>query len=187
MPIHDKHIELIVRQMTRRVQVLESGDSDFLPFDRVDLRHYQEVNSKLITEGLRPASARTELMGITKASLATDSWLSAASFQTTTQVLTESAIESRSDDLSGLKENIMIGKLIPAGTGVPIHQRVAPHAPDYKPMEVYSDMYAGDLPEGDAGDDSEVWTEAQIASEVHDAAATATADAYAEVHSVDFC
>ena len=187
VPIHDKHIELIVRQMTRRVQVLESGDSDFLPFDRVDLRRYQEVNSKLITEGLRPASARTELMGITKASLATDSWLSAASFQTTTQVLTESAIESRSDDLSGLKENIMIGKLIPAGTGVPAYHRVAPHAPDYKPMEVYSDMYGGDLPEGDAGGDSqEGWNEAQMASEVHDAAAEATDDAvaYAEVHGV---
>ncbi len=199
VPIHDKHIELIVRQMTRRVQVLESGDSDFLPFDRVDLRHYQEVNSKLITEGLRPASARTELMGITKASLATDSWLSAASFQTTTQVLTESAIESRSDDLSGLKENIMIGKLIPAGTGVGAYHRVVPHAPDYKPIEVYSDMYESDLTsDASEGESIPGWDEDQMASEmlaadeadvVDELRAQATeeveapgpADAYAEV------
>ena len=139
--IHDKHIELIVRQMTRRVLVQESGDSDFLPGERVDARRYRDANRRLITEERRPAQGRPELMGITKASLATDSWLSAASFQTTTQVLTESAIESRSDDLSGLKENIMIGKLIPAGTGIARYRNVRPHAPDYVPMEVYSDEY----------------------------------------------
>ena len=139
--IHDKHIELIVRQMTRRVLVQESGDSDFLPGERVDARRYRDANKTLITEEKRPAQGRPELMGITKASLATDSWLSAASFQTTTQVLTESAIESRSDDLSGLKENIMIGKLIPAGTGIAKYRNVRPHAPDYVPMEVYSEDY----------------------------------------------
>ena len=136
--IHDKHIELIVRQMTRRVLVQESGDSGFLPGERVDARRYRDANRRLITEDRRPAQGRPELMGITKASLATDSWLSAASFQTTTQVLTESAIESRSDDLSGLKENIMIGKLIPAGTGIARYRNIRPHAPDYVPMEVYS-------------------------------------------------
>ena len=139
--IHDKHIELIVRQMTRRVLVQESGDSDFLPGERVDARRYRDANRWLITEEKRPAQGRPELMGITKASLATDSWLSAASFQTTTQVLTESAIESRSDDLSGLKENIMIGKLIPAGTGIAKYRNVRPHAPEYVPMEVYSEEY----------------------------------------------
>ena len=139
--IHDKHIELIVRQMTRRVLVQESGDSDFLPGERVDARRYRDANRLLITEEKRPAQGRPELMGITKASLATDSWLSAASFQTTTQVLTESAIESRSDDLSGLKENIMIGKLIPAGTGIAKYRNVRPHAPDFVPMEVYSEEY----------------------------------------------
>ena len=139
--IHDKHIELIVRQMTRRVLVQESGDSEFLPGERVDARRYRDVNRRLITEEKRPAQGRPELMGITKASLATDSWLSAASFQTTTQVLTESAIESRSDDLSGLKENIMIGKLIPAGTGIAKYRNVRPHAPDFVPMEVYSEDY----------------------------------------------
>ncbi len=139
--IHDKHIELIVRQMTRRVLVQESGDSDFLPGERVDARRYRDANRHLITEEKRPAQGRPELMGITKASLATDSWLSAASFQTTTQVLTESAIESASDDLSGLKENIMIGKLIPAGTGIAKYRNVRPHAPDYVPMEVYAEDY----------------------------------------------
>ena len=116
--IHDKHIELIVRQMTRRVAVQEPGDSDFLPGERVDTRVYAEANRRLVQEGKRAAEGRPELLGITKASLATDSWLSAASFQETTRVLTEAAIESRSDGLLGLKENIIIGKLIPAGTGL---------------------------------------------------------------------
>jgi DNA-directed RNA polymerase subunit beta' len=116
--IHDKHIELIVRQMLRRVLVAEPGDAPFLPGERVDAQVYAEVNRGLVQEGKRPAEGRPELMGITKASLATDSWLSAASFQETTRVLTEAAIEGRSDRLFGLKENIIIGKLIPAGSGM---------------------------------------------------------------------
>jgi DNA-directed RNA polymerase subunit beta' len=116
--IHDKHIELIVRQMLRRVLVAEPGDAPFLPGERVDAQLYAEVNRGLVQEGKRPAEGRPELMGITKASLATDSWLSAASFQETTRVLTEAAIEGRSDRLFGLKENIIIGKLIPAGSGM---------------------------------------------------------------------
>jgi DNA-directed RNA polymerase subunit beta' len=136
--IHDKHIELIVRQMTRRVAVSDAGDSDFLPGERVDSRIFTEANRRLVQEGKRPAEGRPELMGITKASLATDSWLSAASFQETTRVLTEAAIESRSDGLLGLKENIIIGKLIPAGTGIPEYRDVGVHAPDYTPMEFYS-------------------------------------------------
>ncbi|MDP8954974.1 MAG: DNA-directed RNA polymerase subunit beta', partial [Actinomycetota bacterium] len=115
--IHDKHIELIVRQMTRRVAVQEPGNAPFLPGEQVDARVYAETNRQLLQAGQVPAEGRPELMGITKASLATDSWLSAASFQETTRVLTEAAIESRSDSLVGLKENIIIGKLIPAGTG----------------------------------------------------------------------
>src|SRR3954467_11568674 len=105
--IHDKHIELIVRQMTRRVAVQEPGDSTFLPGERVDAKVYADVNRMLVQEGKTPAEGRPELMGITKASLATDSWLSAASFQETTRVLTEAAIESKSDGLLGLKENII--------------------------------------------------------------------------------
>ena len=110
--IHDKHIEVIVRQMLRRVTVSEPGDSDFLPGEKVDARRYADENRRLVEEGLRPAEGRPELMGITKASLATDSWLSAASFQETTRVLTEAAIEGRSDGLEGLKENVIIGKQI---------------------------------------------------------------------------
>jgi len=136
--IHDKHIELIVRQMTRRVGVQEPGDSDFLPGERVDARVFADVNRRVVTEGGKPADGRPELMGITKASLATDSWLSAASFQETTRVLTEAAIEGRSDGLLGLKENIIIGKLIPAGTGMKAYRNVGAKATDYHPMEYWS-------------------------------------------------
>jgi len=132
--IHDKHIELIVRQMLRRVSVAEPGDSAFLPGERVDSRTYAEVNRELVTAGQRPAEGRPELMGITKASLATESWLSAASFQETTRVLTEAAIEGKSDRLFGLKENIIIGKLIPAGTGMGRYREFDLAAPDYEPM-----------------------------------------------------
>ena len=138
VPIHDKHIELIVRQMTRRIAVQEPGDSSFLPGERVDQKVYTDTNRALVQEGKTPAEGRPELMGITKASLATDSWLSAASFQETTRVLTEAAIESRSDSLVGLKENIIIGKLIPAGTGMATYRDIATSAPDYQPMEFYS-------------------------------------------------
>jgi DNA-directed RNA polymerase subunit beta' len=136
--IHDKHIELIVRQMTKRVLVSESGESEFLPGERVDAKVFQDVNRVLREEGKVPAEGRPELMGITKASLATDSWLSAASFQETTRVLTEAAIEGRSDDLLGLKENIIIGKLIPAGTGKMEYRGVRTEAPSYEPMAYYS-------------------------------------------------
>ena len=136
--IHDKHIELIVRQMTRRVLVAEPGDSNFLPGEQVDQRVYAETNRQLVQESKRPAEGRPMVMGITKASLATDSWLSAASFQETTRVLTEAAIESRSDDLKGLKENIIIGKLIPAGTGLEEYRAFRTVAPDYEPMDYYT-------------------------------------------------
>ena len=138
VPIHDKHIELIVRQMTRRIAVQEPGESDFLPGERVDGKVYTEMNRGLVQDGKQPAEGRPEIMGITKASLATDSWLSAASFQETTRVLTEAAIESRSDNLIGLKENIIIGKLVPAGTGMMTYREIKPYAPDYQPMEFYS-------------------------------------------------
>ena len=136
--IHDKHIELIVRQMTRRVAIQEPGDSSFLPGERVDSQTFRDTNARLLQEGQRPADGRPELMGITKASLATDSWLSAASFQETTRVLTEAAIESRYDGLMGLKENIIIGKLIPAGTGMERFAEIDTYAPDYEPMEYFS-------------------------------------------------
>src|SRR5207237_996241 len=104
----------------------------------VDARRYAEENRRLVEEGAKPAEGRPELMGITKASLATDSWLSAASFQETTRVLTEAAIEGRSDGLEGLKENVIIGKLIPAGTGMPLYRDIKTEAPEYEPLPFYT-------------------------------------------------
>jgi DNA-directed RNA polymerase subunit beta' len=127
--IHDKHIEMIVRQMLRRVRVVAPNDSDFLPAALIDDQLFRDTNRELVGEGKKPAEGRPELMGITKASLATDSWLSAASFQETTKVLTDAAIQSRSDFMRGLKENVIIGKLIPAGTGAEQYQVLQPSLP----------------------------------------------------------
>ncbi|MDN6793766.1 MAG: DNA-directed RNA polymerase subunit beta' [Propionibacterium sp.] len=122
--IHSKHIEVIVRQMLRKVTILEPGDTTFMPGELVDRMAYLGQNRKVAAEGGQPASGRQMLMGITKASLATDSWLSAASFQETTKVLTEAAMNGKKDPLVGLKENVMLGKLIPAGTGLARYNRV---------------------------------------------------------------
>jgi len=122
--IHDKHIEIIVRQMLRRVTVIEQGDSRLLTGDLVDRISFEEENRRVVSESGSPASGRPVLMGITKASLATESWLSAASFQETTRVLTDAAIHAKSDSLVGLKENVIIGKLIPAGTGLERYRNV---------------------------------------------------------------
>jgi DNA-directed RNA polymerase subunit beta' len=116
--IHDKHIEVIVRQMLRRVTIIDSGSTEFLPGALTERAEFESENRRVVAEGGEPAAGRPVLMGITKASLATDSWLSAASFQETTRVLTDAAINCRSDKLQGLKENVIIGKLIPAGTGI---------------------------------------------------------------------
>jgi DNA-directed RNA polymerase subunit beta' len=124
VPIHDKHIELIVRQMLRKVTVIEPGDTDFLPGELVDAKTFADTNEGVVSGGGEAATARPILMGITKASLATESWLSAASFQETTRVLTEAAIRGKSDPLLGLKENVIIGKLIPAGTGAPRYRNI---------------------------------------------------------------
>src|SRR6187455_3809108 len=118
--IHDKHIEVIVRQMLKRVTIIESGDAELLPGELVERTRFEGENRRVVAEGGTPASGRPELMGITKASLATESWLSAASFQETTRVLTDAAIHAKSDSLLGLKENVIIGKLIPAGTGMQV-------------------------------------------------------------------
>ncbi|MDH2902909.1 MAG: DNA-directed RNA polymerase subunit beta' [Actinomycetota bacterium] len=121
--IHDKHIELIVRQMTRRVQIVDAGDSPWLPGAMIDVKLFNDTNNALEENSKESADGRAQLMGITKASLATDSWLSAASFQETTRVLTEAAIEGKRDHLVGLKENIIIGKLIPAGSGLDYYNK----------------------------------------------------------------
>ena len=114
---NDKHIEVIVRQMLRKVTIDEAGDSDFLPGEMIDRYVFSEANAELLAEGGEPATAQETLLGVTKASLSTESFLSAASFQETTRVLTEAAINGRVDQLRGLKENVIIGKLIPAGSG----------------------------------------------------------------------
>jgi DNA-directed RNA polymerase subunit beta' len=116
--INDKHIEVIVRQMMKKVRIEEAGDTGYLPGSQVDFLKYEDLNEELEAEGKTPADGKRVLLGITKASLATDSFLSAASFQETTKVLTDAAIHGRTDPLIGLKENVIIGKLIPAGTGM---------------------------------------------------------------------
>ena len=122
--INDKHIEVIVRQMLRKIKIEESGDSPVLPGVSMNVLEYNDMNSKLVDEGKEPAKGRQIMLGITKASLATDSFLSAASFQETTRVLTEAAINGKVDHLLGLKENVLIGKLIPAGTGMKRYRNV---------------------------------------------------------------
>ena len=114
VPIHDKHIETIIRQMLRRVQINEAGDTEFLPGDPMDRKAFEGKNGEIIAEGGDPATAVPILLGITRASLHMDSFLAAASFQETTRVLTESAVTGKRDVLSGLKENVIIGRLIPA-------------------------------------------------------------------------
>ena len=122
--IHDKHIEVIVRQMLKRITIIDSADAPFLAGELVERSVFEAQNRRVVAEGGTPASGRPELMGITKASLATESWLSAASFQETTRVLTDAAIHARSDSLLGLKENVILGKLIPAGTGMPQYRNI---------------------------------------------------------------
>jgi DNA-directed RNA polymerase subunit beta' len=117
VPINDKHIEVIVRQMTNKIRIVTSGDSEYLPGELLDLQKFQIMNESLMAVGKRPASGRPILLGITKAALNTESFLSASSFQHTINVLAQAAIEGKRDELFGLKENVILGKLIPAGTG----------------------------------------------------------------------
>ena len=120
--INDKHIEVIGRQMLKRVSVEDNGDTGLFAGSLVDINELEEENEKMIAEGKKPATYKRVLLGITKASLATESFLSAASFQETTRVLTEAAVKGKVDELIGLKENVIIGKLIPAGTGMKKYQ-----------------------------------------------------------------
>jgi DNA-directed RNA polymerase subunit beta' len=122
--INDKHIEVIVRQMLRKVRIDTAGDTELLPGEIVDQFEYEEANLKVLAEGGEPATAQTVLLGLIKAALNTSSWLSAASFQETTRVLTEAAISGKVDRLRVLKENVIIGKLIPAGTGLDYYKKM---------------------------------------------------------------
>ncbi|MBI2543723.1 MAG: DNA-directed RNA polymerase subunit beta', partial [Candidatus Rokubacteria bacterium] len=121
--INDKHIEIIVRQMLRRMRIEDVGDTDSVVGELIDKFVFHEENEKVLARGGRPATAKPMLLGITKASLSTDSFISAASFQETTRVLTEAAISGRVDDLAGLKENVIVGRLIPAGTGLSLYAK----------------------------------------------------------------
>lgn len=142
--IDDRHIEVIARQMLKKVKIDESGDTEFLPGSLQERREVDRINDQMIEEGKKPAEYTQELLGITKASLATDSWLSAASFQETTRVLTDASIKGKVDDLMGLKENIIIGKLIPAGTGMKRYNDVEI---DYETKEAEDALIALNLKE----------------------------------------
>ena len=128
--INDKHIEVMVRQMLRKIRIVDAGDTELLPGSYVDIHEYEEANRKVLFEGKEPAVAKPVLLGITKASLETDSFLSAASFQETTRVLTDAAIKGKVDRLLGLKENVIIGKLIPTGTGMSRYRSLNISVPD---------------------------------------------------------
>jgi DNA-directed RNA polymerase subunit beta' len=154
--IHDKHIEVIVRQMLRRVVITDQGDSNYLEGDYVDSLELRLVNEELRAEGKKTASGRNELMGITKASLATNSWLSAASFQETTKVLTTAALKQRTDNLLGLKENVILGNLIPAGTGLANYRDVVVEPTEEAKAAMYASRssYADDYGDGGFGQGS---------------------------------
>ena len=143
--IHDKHIEIIIRQMLRRVTIIESGDAELLPGELVERSKFEGENRRVVAEGGHPASGRPQLMGITKASLATESWLSAASFQETTRVLTDAAINAKSDSLIGLKENVIIGKLIPAGTGLSRYRNIRVEPTEEAKAAMYSAVGYDDI------------------------------------------
>ena len=153
VPIHDKHIEVIVRQMMRKVTVVDHGETHLLPGELVDRGRYNTINREALGEGKKTASARQEVMGITKASLATESWLSAASFQETTRVLTEAAMQGKRDPLVGLKENVIIGKPIPAGTGLQTYRNVTVEPTEEARAEHYpARLFADDESFGETDD-----------------------------------
>src|SRR5687767_4603209 len=150
--INDKHIEIIVRQMLRRVRIEEVGDTEFVVGELVDKFVFQEENDRVLAQGKRPATAKPVLLGITKASLSTDSFISAASFQETTRVLTEAAISGKTDDLRGLKENVIVGRLIPAGTGLNNYTRVEVLTPGGEAVKPLDSVLSFDPPPTDPGE-----------------------------------
>ncbi|MCI1655636.1 MAG: DNA-directed RNA polymerase subunit beta' [Lachnospiraceae bacterium] len=165
--INDKHIEVIVRQMMKKIRIEENGDSEYLPGTLVDFLDFEETNAKLEAEGLEPATGQQELLGITKASLATNSFLSAASFQETTKVLTDAAIKGKVDPLVGLKENVIIGQLIPAGTGMKCYRDTALDT-DYRQSviaDIEEDVLEADADEAQAPEAEKPAEEAETATE----------------------
>jgi DNA-directed RNA polymerase subunit beta' len=150
--INDKHIEIIVRQMLRRVRIEEVGDTEFVVGELVDKFAFQEENERVLAQGKRAATAKPVLLGITKASLSTDSFISAASFQETTRVLTEAAISGKTDDLRGLKENVIVGRLIPAGTGLGNYTRVEVLTPGGEAVKPLDSVLTLEPPAAELGD-----------------------------------
>ena len=169
--INDKHVEVIVRQMLKKIRIENNGDSDFLPGTMVDFLDYEEENEKLAAEGKEPAEGKQVLLGITKASLATNSFLSAASFQETTKVLTEAAIKGKIDPLIGLKENVIIGKLIPAGTGMKRYRSIRLDSDIDENAEIDAEDLLGEELLADGADVETAETEAEaVATETEEAA-----------------
>ena len=169
--ISDKHIEVLVRQMLKKIRIENNGDTEFLPGTLVDSLEFEDVNEAMIKEGKEPAEGKQVMLGITKASLATNSFMSAASFQETTKVLTEAAIKGKIDPLIGLKENVIIGKLIPAGTGMKRYRNIKINTE----VEEYDDdddllLDDDDLYEDDIQDEAEETAEEAETSEAEEAA-----------------
>ncbi len=160
--INDKHIEIIVRQMLRKVRIDQPGDTEQLPFELVDRFDFEDINEHVLAEGGEPATAETVLLGVTKASLNTSSFLAAASFQETTRVLTEAAINGAKDNLVGLKENVIIGKLIPAGTGAPAN--IARRREEQR-IAAAEALAGGELPEGFGEEYNVFLTEGAVAAD----------------------
>jgi DNA-directed RNA polymerase subunit beta' len=149
--INDKHIEVIVRQMLRRVRIKEVGDTNFLVDEQVEKHQFEEENQRVIAKGGKPAIGEPLLLGITKASLSTDSFISASSFQETTKVLTEAAIQGKVDRLLGLKENVIMGRLIPAGTGLLIYKQMQIHNEEPAELEPAAAAVGGTSGSGAGG------------------------------------
>ena len=169
--INDKHVEVIVRQMLKKIRIENNGDSDFLPGTMVDFLDYEEENERLAAEGKEPAEGKQVLLGITKASLATNSFLSAASFQETTKVLTEAAIKGKIDPLIGLKENVIIGKLIPAGTGMKRYRSIRLDSDIDENAEIDAEDLLGEDLLADGADVETAETEAEaVTTETEEAA-----------------
>ena len=170
--IADKHIEVLVRQMLKKVRIENNGDTEFLPGTLVDVLDFEEMNEKLTAEGKEPAEGKRIILGITKAALATESFLSAASFQETTKVLTEAAIKGKVDNLIGLKENVIIGKLIPVGTGMKRYRNTRLNTDAVETIDFGGDMY-GDDAELNLSDGSELDAEgAELNEDVNTEAET---------------
>ena len=169
--INDKHIEVIVRQMLKKIRIEKNGDTELLPGTLVDILEYEDINNEMIAQGKEPAEGKAVMLGITKASLATNSFMSAASFQETTKVLTEAAIKGKVDPLIGLKENVIIGKLIPAGTGMKRYRSVKLNTDEQvelKVAEEYDNISEEGLYEGDSSYDDMTFSEDEEHGEYDD-------------------